>query len=195
MPTRFPLRQLSTALATLSLAWALPAAAATYQTLEPEQSSITFTYQQMGVPMEGQFRKFDGELQFDPSAPAQAKAVLEVDLSSVDTGLPDADSEIIGKDWFAVAEYPTARFESREIRAAGKESYEVDGTLTIRGQSRDVTIPATFTESDGRGVFGGSFTLQRGDFGIGQGMWSGFDMVANDVTVDFELSAQAAENK
>lgn len=190
MHARHSLRLLGAAL--LSLPWALPAAAASYQQLEPEQSRLNFTYQQMGVPMEGQFRKFDGQLNFDPAVPEQGKAVIEVDLSSIDTGLPEADSEVTGQDWFAVAEYPVARFESHAIRAAGDSNYEVDGTLSIRGQSRELTIPATFKETNDRGVFSGNFTLLRGDFGIGQGMWSGFDMVANEVQVNFELSALPA---
>jgi polyisoprenoid-binding protein YceI len=34
----------------------------------------------------------------------------------------------------------------------------------------------------------GSFVIRRADYGIGEGMWSKFDVVANDVTVNLSLT-------
>jgi hypothetical protein len=38
-------------------------------------------------------------------------------------------------------------------------------------------------------VLTGSFILQRADYAIGEGMWSKFDVVANDIQVSFHLTA------
>ena len=72
---------------------------------------------------------------------------------------------------------------------AGGNRYSVVGKLTIKGRTRDVVVPATFTTQGATGVFAGSFTLRRGDFAIGEGAWSAFDVVANDVQVRFNIVA------
>jgi polyisoprenoid-binding protein YceI len=50
-------------------------------------------------------------------------------------------------------------------------------------------VPATFAAQGNTGVFAGQFTIRRGDFAIGEGAWSAFDIVANDVTVKFRVTA------
>ena len=62
-----------------------------------EQSSLQFASRQMGVAVDGRFRKFSVKLAFDPAKPAAATAQLELDLASVDAGSPDADGEVAGK--------------------------------------------------------------------------------------------------
>ena len=179
------------ALAALALA---PAAhAVTYQAVAPEKSTVTFNFKQMGVNMAGKFRKFGAQLQFDPVKPEQAKASVEIDLASVDAGSKDADQELVGKSWFNTGAFPKASFASRQIRLVSPGEYEVTGTLTIKGQAREVKFPLKLTAQGPQAVFAGGFTVRRGDFAIGEGMWSKFDVVANDVQVSFQLVAQAGK--
>lgn len=168
----------------------LPAAhAAVYTQVLPDKSSIEFSYSQMGVPMDGHFRRFSSQLHFDPVQPATAKVVIEVDLASIDTGTPELDTEAAGKDWFNLKSFPTARFVATGVRPLGGNRHSVTGTLTIKGRSRDVVVPATFTGQGNTGIFAGQFTIRRGDFAVGEGAWSAFDIVANDVTVRFRITA------
>ena len=183
----------------LALAFALtaalaPAAFATeYTQLQPEQSRIAFAYQQMGVNMDGRFKSFSGQLNFDPAQPERAKAVIDVDLASIDTGSEENDAEVAGANWFNTAAFPAAHFEASSVKALGGDRYELAGKLSIKGTSRDVRVPATFSEENGVGVFAGSFTLRRGDYAIGQGEWAAFDVVANEIQVSFRLVAQAGQ--
>ena len=170
-----------------------PAHAVTYQAVQPDKSSVTFAFKQMGVNMSGKFRKFGAQLQFDPARPDQAKASVEIDLSSVDAGSGDADQELAGKAWFNTGAFPKATFASRQIRAVGANEYEVTGMLTIKGQAREVKFPLRLAAQGAQGVFAGGFTIRRGDFAIGEGMWSKFDVVANDVQVNFQLAAQGGK--
>jgi len=180
-------------LAAFALAAALPFAAhaAEYTQIQADKSAISFVYKQMGVSMDGHFRKFAAQLSFDPAKPAAAKAILDVDLASVDAGSSDADQEIAGKQWFNTKAFPTAHFESGSVKALGNNRYEVAGKLTIKGRTQDIVAPATFTPQGNSGVFDGSFTLRRGDFAIGEGAWSAFDIVANDIQVKFRITASS----
>ena len=179
-------------LSTLAFAFASSAAQAVeYNHVLAEQSQIAFGYQQMGVSMEGGFKRFSSQLRFDPAAPDAARAMIEVDLASVDTGSAEGDEELARKTWFNTPDFPSARFESTRVNALGGNQYEVAGTLTIKGTTRDVVVPATFTVAGDAGVFEGSLNIQRGDFSIGEGAWKAFDIVANDVVIRFRITAVA----
>ncbi len=160
-----------------------------YSQVQADKSRIGFGYQQMGVSMDGSFKKFASQLRFDPAAPTAAKATIEVDLASVDTGSSEGDDEVATKTWFNTKAFPSARFESTSVKALGGNKYEVAGKLTIKGTSRDVVVPATFTPQGNAGVFDGSLTIKRGDFSIGEGAWKAFDIVANDVVIRFRIAA------
>ena len=177
----------------LALALALPfsAHAIEYTTVQKDKSRIDFTYKQMGVAVDGKFRRFSSTLSFDPAKPTAAKASFDVELASVDTGAPEGDQEVVGKPWFNAAAFPTARFVSGAVKPLGNNRYEVAGELSIKGKTQPVVVPATFTTQGNSGVFEGSFTLRRADFSIGEGSWAKFDIVANDVVVKFRITANS----
>jgi polyisoprenoid-binding protein YceI len=175
----------------IALAAALPLTtqAVEYTRVQAEKSSIAFTYKQMGVAVDGRFKRFSSQLSFDPAKPAAAKATFDVELASVDTGAPEGDDEVAGKPWFNTKAFPTARFVSGSVKALGGNKYEVAGQLSIKGKTQEVVVPATFTPQGNSGVFDGAFTIRRADFSIGEGSWAKFDIVANDVLVKFRITA------
>ena len=174
-----------------TFALAASAHAVEYSQVQADQSRIAFAYQQMGVAMEGAFRKFSSQLRFDPAAPQASTAAIEVDLASVDTGSAEGDEEVARKTWFDTKGFPVARFESTAVKALDGNKYEVAGKLTIKGTTQDVVVPATFTAQGDTGVFEGSLTIRRGDFSIGEGAWKAFDIVANEVVIKFRIAAAA----
>jgi polyisoprenoid-binding protein YceI len=159
--------------------------------IDPAKSEIKFVSKQMNVPVEGRFRKFNAKLDFDPAKLAASRAEVEVDLNSIDTGSQEADDEVKSKGWFNIAVFPSAKFVSTGIKPAGSGRYEVSGKLTIKGKSMDVTAPVTVKQEGGNSVFEGGFTLLRVQYGIGEGVWSDTDTVANEVQVRFRLVGQA----
>jgi polyisoprenoid-binding protein YceI len=86
---------------------AIPAAAGAAGFIA-DKSEITFVSKQMGVDLQGRFRKFDGDIVFKPADLAASKARIEVELGSVDLGAAESESEVRGKDWFQVANFPRA---------------------------------------------------------------------------------------
>ncbi len=113
----------------LTLAAVLPwsARAAEYHQVQADQSAITFAYQQMGVAMDGKFRQFTAQLNFDPDRPESAQATVDVDLASIDTGSAESDQEVASKTWFNTPAFPTARFTTSRVKALGDHRYEAAG--------------------------------------------------------------------
>jgi len=174
----------------LLVALAAPAAyAVEYRAVLPKQSSIHFEFRQMGVPVKGGFKRFTTEMAFDPARPEAARAQIEIDLASIDAGSTEADEESAGKLWFNRSAYPKATFVSSQVRALGNNRYEMRGTLTLKGRSREMTVPVTYIPGKNAAIFDGSFILKRLDFGIGEGLWADVATVANEVRVTFRIAA------
>jgi polyisoprenoid-binding protein YceI len=163
--------------------------ATTLDSVQPDKSKMGFSFKQMGVAMDGHFAKVSAALNFDPAKPEQAKASIEVDLTSIDTGSGEADQEVVGKAWFNTAAFPKAVFVAKQIKQIAPNQYEVLGSLSIKGHSRDIKSALKLSPQGKSSVLSGSFTLQRADFAIGEGMWSKFDVVANDIQVNFQFTA------
>ena len=174
------MKRLLTALLITTSAVAAQAAA----TLQPEKSDLSFTFKQMGVPVDGKFKKFEAQLDFDAKKPEAGKIAFTVDLGSVSLGDPSFDAELAKTPWFDTKRNGKATFVSTGIKPTGPGKYDVAGKLTIKGAARDVVVPITLAA----GVASGSVAIKRLDFKIGDGEWADTSMVANDVTVKFKLA-------
>lgn len=152
-----------------------------------EKSQIAFISKQMGVPVDGRFRKFDAQFSLDPAKPQAGKARVEVDLASIDAGSSEADDEAQGKIWFNVAAFPKASFVSASVRALGGGRYEARGPLTIKGISKETVIPFSLRNEGAGSWLEGGFVVPRSQFKIGEGEWSDTSILANEVQVKFKM--------
>ena len=174
------------ALASTTLMAAAPVWA--QQALVPAQSEILFVSKQMGVPVEGRFKKFDAQVAFDPAKPATSKIAFTVDTGSATLGVKESDAELPKAVWFNVPKFPQATFQSTAIKATGPGKYDVAGKLSIKGATQDVTVPVTLTQSGNITTATGAFGIKRLAFKIGENEWADTSMVADDVQVKFKLA-------
>jgi polyisoprenoid-binding protein YceI len=172
----------------LLLAATTSAAVQAQQKLVPAHSTIGFVSKQMGVPVEGRFKKFDAQIAFDPAKPQAGKIAFTVDIASATLGSPEPDAELPKAEWFNTAKFPQASFQSGSIKALGGGKFEVAGKLAIKGASQDAVIPVTLTATGATTVATGSFTLKRLAYKIGEKEWADTSMVADDVQVTFKLA-------
>jgi len=178
--------------ATPSQAKPKPAAAASATPAAPlllaSQSELGFASQQMGVPFEGRFKKFDAQLSFDPKKPEAGHVAFSVDLGSVSLGDASFDAELAKPAWFDIKKQNLATFQSSALKALGGGRFAVSGKLNIKGQTRELVVPLTITQAAGVSTAAGSFVIKRLEFKIGDGEWADTSMVANDVQVKFKLA-------
>jgi polyisoprenoid-binding protein YceI len=156
--------------------------------LTPVGSAISFTSKQMGVNVEGNFKKFDAAVNFDPKKLADAKIGFTIDLTSVDIGDAGTMAELKKPGWFDSAKVPTANFASTSVKSLGGNKFEIAGNLTIKGIVKPVVAPVTLTQSAGATRAEGVFTIKRLDYKIGDGDWNDVSLVANDVQVKLRLN-------
>lgn len=166
---------------------AIPAAA-TSQKLLLAQSSVGFVSRQMGVPVEGKFKRFEVQSTFDPKKPESSKVSLTIDLTSADLGNTETEGELKKPGWFDSAKRPQASFVSSTIKSLGAGKFEIDGQLTIKGATQRVVVPINVTQSGDATLASGAFQIKRIDFKIGDGEWNDVSIVANEVQVNFKLT-------
>ena len=164
----------------------LPLAAQAQQAVVPAQSEIRFVSKQMGVPVEGRFKTFSAQVNFDPAKLATSKIAFTVDTGSTDIG-PEANAELPKPVWFNVASFPKASFQSTSVKRVDASRFEVAGKLSIKGVSSDVVVPVTLAQAGAQTTASGSFAIKRLTFRIGDQEWSDTSMVADEVQVRFRL--------
>ena len=158
------------------------------QTLLPAQSSISFVSKQMGVPVEGQFKKMNAQINFNPAKPEAASIALQIDLASATLGVPETDAELSKPDWFNTPKFPMANFQSGSVKKLTADKWEVAGKLTIKGLTQNVLLPVTLSQSGAVTTASGVFVIPRLAFKIGENAWADTSMVANEVQVKFRLA-------
>ena len=158
------------------------------QKLVQPQSEIVFVSKQMGVPVEGHFKKFDAQIAFEPTKPEASKIAFTVDIASATIGVPETDAELPKATWFNTAKFPQATFQSTSVKGLGVGKFEVSGKLSVKGASRDVVIPVALVQAGGTTVATGTFAVKRLAFKIGENEWADTSMVADDVQVKFKLA-------
>lgn len=157
--------------------------------LVPDSSQIVFVTKQMGVPVEGTFKKFDAQVAFDPKKPEGGSVALQIDTASAGFGIAMSDAELPKAPWFDAARFPQASFQSSAIKALGEGKFEMAGKLSLKGVTRAVTVPVSIAAAGGKeAVATGSFTIQRLDYKVGDGEWTDTSMVGNEVLVRFKFT-------
>jgi polyisoprenoid-binding protein YceI len=156
--------------------------------VDASKSAIRFVSKQMGVPVEGRFRKFEATVAFDPKKPEATKADFEVDLASIDLGSEEGETEVKRPLWFDTAKFPKAKFTLTSLKPAGPGKYEASGTLAIKGVTQPIMAPVSVAETAAGRVVEGQFQMKRLQFRIGEGHWSDTETVADEVLVRFRFT-------
>jgi polyisoprenoid-binding protein YceI len=158
----------------IALALTLPAAAADYVIdTSKAHAFIQFRIQHLGYSwLYGRFNNFEGSFSYDEAKPQEAKVKVTIDMASVDTNFAERDKHLRSPDFFDVEAFPEATFVSTGYKAMGKDKGKLMGTLTLRGESKPITIDVTQVGAGDdpwggyRRGFYGTTTLTMADFGI-----------------------------
>jgi polyisoprenoid-binding protein YceI len=172
----------------LCLGLTLPGIAAVLKT-DNAKSTVSAVFKQMNVPVEGNFKKFNAQVDYDSARPETSKASVDIDMAGFDLGDPDFNREVAKKEWFNAAQFPKATFVSTSIKPGAAGKLEAAGKLTIKGKTADVRFPLSVKKDGTRQVFEGTLPIKRLAYNIGEGEWKDTDMVADEVVIKFRIVA------
>jgi polyisoprenoid-binding protein YceI len=169
--------------------------------LDPAHSQIEFAVRHMMVTtVRGQFRKFTAAVDFDEANPERSTVEAHIDASSIETGMEARDAHLKGADFFDAATYPELVFRSTHIARSG-DGYKIDGDLTIRGETRPVTLEAEISgvvpnlQGGRRAAFSASTKISRKSWGLtwNVALESGGFLVGDDIKITMDVAVLQAE--
>ena len=163
--------------------------------IDKNHSDASFQIRHFASKVRGRFADFEGTIQADPAKPESSSVTFTIKTASIDTNQPDRDKHLRSADFFDAEKFPEITFKSSKFTPAGKDKYDVTGTLTIHGVAKEVTLPVQFLGfakdpwGNDRAGFSIDTTINRKDYGI---VWnktldSGGALLGDDVWVSINL--------
>jgi polyisoprenoid-binding protein YceI len=165
-------------------------------TIDPDHSTAQFTVRHLMISnVTGSFTKVNGSVELNESDITKSQVDAVIDVSSVDTRVPDRDNDLRSPNFFDVAKYPTMEFKSKRITKSG-DRLQMVGDLTLHGTTREVTLdvdgPTAQIEDPWGNVrrgFSATTTINRKDFGLlyNHLMKSGDAVVGDTVKIQIDV--------
>jgi len=180
-----------------ALAVAAPALAADTYQFDKSHTTVGFQVRHIFTMLGGKFQDFSGTVKVDRASPEASSVEFTIQAATVFTNDAKRDEHLRTPDFFDVANHPTITFKSTSVKTAGENVYEVTGNLTMRGVTRQVTLPVRFL-GEGKDPWGNekmgfelATTLNRKDFGINwnKALDQGGFVVGDEVKVQISVEA------
>ncbi len=161
--------------------------------LDPTHSEVLFKVKHLMISnVTGNFNRFNGTVETDGDDLTSAKVQFTAEISSISTNNEQRDAHLKNGDFFDAEKFPQLTFEGDRLEKTGDEQYELQGMLTMRGNSKKVSLKVEYggmtQDPWGNTRVGFSVTgkINRKDFGVSFGMVSetGGVMLGEDVTIN-----------
>lgn len=185
----------------LGLAPGTASAQATKLSIDPQHSTVGFRVRHLFTKVSGQFRVFEGSIDFDHKSLAASKVSVTIQPASVDTNVEARDKDLRSKRFFDVEKYPTLTFTSTAITDVSGDGAKIKGLLTIHGVSREVVLDAQYLGSakdpwgNQRYGFHAETKINRKDFGMtwNEVIEAGGVLVGDEVEIVLDVEALPAK--
>jgi len=140
---------------------------------DPAHSEITFKVKHLMITnVKGSFNKFDATLVSSDDEFNNASATGSIDVASISTNNEDRDNHLKAADFFDAEQFKTIDFVSTSIEKVDAENGKLNGNLTIKGVTKEVSFDLEFggLSKDPWGNIKTGFSLNgvinRDDFGL-----------------------------
>jgi polyisoprenoid-binding protein YceI len=151
-----------------------PAAAIAADTyvVDKTHSEALFTINHLMSRVTGRFSDLSGSITVDVANPAASAVEFTINTASIDTSAPDRDKDLRSPNFFDVEKYPTITFRSSKVTPAGKDKFTVEGSLTMHGVAKQVSLPVEFLGfgkdpwGNDKAGFAVETVLNRKDYGL-----------------------------
>ncbi len=155
---------------------------------DENHTEIRFSWDHLGFSTtSAYFREVSGTLHFDEDNPTASELEMTLPINGLDTGRPEFTEHLLSEDFFEADTYPEGHFRSTAIHSDGDNRYRVEGELTLREITQDVTLDVTINNigenpiSGDRTIgFDAATDVLRSDFDMG--MYT--PMVGDEVTIE-----------
>jgi polyisoprenoid-binding protein YceI len=180
---------------------AVAVAADTY-VVDKTHSEALFTIKHLMSRVTGRFSDLSGSIAVDVANPAASSVEFTINAASIDTNAADRDKDLRSPNFFDVEKYPTISFKSSKVTPAGKDKFTVEGSLTMHGVAKQVSLPVEFLGfgkdpwGNDKAGFAVETVLNRKDYGLNwnKALDQGGFLLGDEVKVVISLEAAKKKN-
>jgi polyisoprenoid-binding protein YceI len=181
----------------LSLAAPLAIAQTTTWVPDKNHSEVDFSILHLSLSkVHGRFGNIGGSIVMNEADITKSTVNVTIDVTTVDTGVAQRDSDLKGPNIFDVGQFPTATFVSTSVAKSGSR-LTVMGNLTLHGVTKPVTLnvegptgPVQGMDKKPHAGFSATTTISRADFGIASKMPSAVLGDEVKLTIDVDAAKQ-----
>lgn len=175
------------------------AATAIAYTIDTAHSQAQFKVRHMMIAnVKGEFTKVTGNVLYDPSSPANSSVEAAIDVNTISTRDAQRDGHLKSPDFFDVEKYPEITFKSTSVKMVGPEQADIQGTLTVHGVTKPITLKVESFTPEAKDPWGNfrrgveaKTKISRKDFGMefNVALEAGGFLVGDevDITLDVEI--------
>lgn len=162
-------------------------------TIDASHTHVGFAVKHLMIStVRGRFSDVRGSVELDPAKDPVVD--VQIGTASIHTGDEKRDAHLRSADFFAVDEFPAISFRGGRVQGDIGGEFTLEGTLTIRGITRPVTLQV---ESEGRVTdpwgndrigYTATARVNRKDFGLtwNVALEAGGVMVGDDIRITIE---------
>lgn len=169
--------------------------------IDPEHSHVGFSVRHLFTRVQGRFGEFSGSVVFDEANPSASSVRATIIAASVDTNVEARDKDLRSPRFFDVAKHPHLTFESRSVKKGSGSKFEILGTLTMHGVSKEVALDAEFLGKgkdpwgNERYAFHAETAVNRKEFGMtwNEVVEAGGVLVGDEVRIVLDVEAVPGE--
>ena len=169
--------------------------------IDHAHSSVYFSITHIFATVRGTFDDFSGRLRFSPDDPASSRCDFEITVNSINTDNPKRDAHLNSEEFFDSEKFPKMTFTSTAVRHVKDNQYLVDGRMTIKDVSKDISVPFTllgikpnpFDKSALVAGFEARLPIDRLAYHVGSGKF--FNMGVLGKRVDVLITIEASQKK
>jgi len=174
---------------------------ATTYTIDPDHSSATFKIRHLLSNVQGNFKTFEGVVDYEPGKPETWKTTATIQANSIDTNVAKRDEHLKGPEFFDVEKFSTITFVSTRAEQVDETHAKLNGLLTIHGVEKPVTLDleihgiAKDPWGNTRASFTVTTTINREDFGLkwNETLETGKLLVGQEVEILLEVEGLLKE--
>jgi polyisoprenoid-binding protein YceI len=161
---------------------------------DPYHTQVEFSTKHLGMmTVRGHFTQVAAGGEIDVEHPENSKLEATIDVASIRTHNQQRDTDLLSSNFFEADRYPTITFRSTRIEPAGGDRYTLTGDLTIKGETRPVTLDVVrYGEFNDQMMghrigYAAEGKINRKDFGMRfDALLDGRLVVGNEVQISIE---------
>jgi polyisoprenoid-binding protein YceI len=147
-------------------------------------SIVSFKIKNAGFNIYGSLSSLNAKIFFDPSKAFSNSIEATIYSKSINTDNTTRDGHLKKEEYFEADKFPKISLKANLFKKETNGDFNGFFKLTIKNTTKDIRIPFTFTEKDGKGLFKSSFTINRLDYGVGASSM----ILSDDATIHVEMN-------